>query len=175
MLAQDQKPAITLSYYSPFGNQFGSRVGTNFQFKKDGQERDEHTSHGSIFLHPQVGFFIHPSVSQNYLINTDLGFKRSFSGRQIYFASSIGLGYLLSSEIVGVSVDLGSGELVREKENRSSLLPTFTIELGSGKQRRLTFYYRLFYGRRIAFGDENSSFFGLEVGTRFLMHAQNDQ
>ena len=167
--AQEKGLPITISYFSPFGNHFGARVGTS----TDIMQWEKASKRGvsplrNLHLKTQLGCFARPDVSQNYLVNTEIGIRRSASGRKSYLAYSMGLGYLLSSEVVGGSVNLGTGKFDKEREASSSLLPTFNIELGSNKEKPLTFFYRLFYGRKLAFSGENSAFFGLEVGLRFV-------
>lgn len=166
LIAQDRIPPVTLSYYSPFGTHLGTKVGTTFLISNS--EVEGNLKPNTLFFNPQLGYFVRPTVNRNLQINSEIGIKRGSRKGKAYIALIIGLGYLLSSEVVGGSVNLGSAEFIKDRSKRSSLLPVINLELGSNKQKRLTFFYRLFYGRKVSLASENSGFFGLEIGTRFL-------
>ena len=166
--AQTSLEEIRLSYFSPFGNNFGAKLGTTLPIK-DWEDLKKKGITSSLFLAPQLGFFVRPSVNRNYLINAEIGIKRSAIERKSYLAYSFGIGYLLSSEVLGGAVNLGTGDFTENTELRSFLLPTLNVELGSHKRKRFTLFYRLSYGRKISFNDEDAGFFAFEIGTRFLI------
>ncbi|MEM9896919.1 MAG: hypothetical protein AAF789_11155 [Bacteroidota bacterium] len=159
---------LTVSYYAPFGTHLGVRIGTTFVTKSWEIEQDEFKIKKEILANTQVGFFSRPSISQNYLLNGEVGLRRSSTKRKVYWAVLGSLSYLNTVETIGGSLNLGTGEFSKTTEMNSSIIPQLNLEIGSNKQKKATFFYRIFYGKKIPFTGEVSGFFGLEIGARIL-------
>ena len=80
---------------------------------------------------------------------------------------SIGAGYLLARQKQGGTVNLGTGEIEDDVESLHYFLPTVNAGFRLIPKKKVGYYFKLFYGRKITGQQEDSVFFGLETGVNF--------
>lgn len=148
----------SLAYYAPFGVQQGLKVGLDI----DLADSKEVLGKSRItFLNPEIAAFYNPRVQDNYLVNFKTGSKADDS-KKWQSSWMLGAGYLLSRKWVDGSVNLGTGEVERTKENSSFFLPTINYELVLNRDGKLDPYLGAYFGQAI--GKNSSLFFGVELG-----------
>jgi hypothetical protein len=166
--AQKSLQDISIGYYTPFFVEFGGKISTSIHLKKwETTNSKDVVRNKTIYISPQIGYFVKPKNHDNYLFNCELGCRSQKADKKWYGAATFGLGYLLTSHIVSGSVNLGTGEITKERENISSLLPTLNYEFGKTPTDKMGYYFKLFAGRKIAFGAEGAGFYGAELGLKF--------
>ena len=158
---------ISVSYFSPFVIQPGIKLSSSFTLKSWNSNNKKHERNNHLFISPQLGFFSQRKTSKNYLINTEAGIRSNKINKKLYIASSLGIGYLISSVSQYGSVHLGTGKVTTEKVIQNRFLPTINLELGSQQWKNVGYYVRLFYGRTVAFKTTDSAFTGVELGVNF--------
>ena len=163
-MGQNSPIPISLSYFSPYLLQPGLKVGTSFQLK-DYSNKEKNRS---LALSPQVAYFSQIGVSQSYLLNAEINLHRKLDSRKRFQTFGLGLGYLLDSENLTPSINLGSGSLgTNEKANNASFLPTLNYSLGMLPDKGPAYFFKAFIGQKFSFSQEGQFFFGLELGLTF--------
>lgn len=174
-LFAQKENSISVAYFGNFAIQPGLKIGSQFNFKtweKDKfHKKDTITKLQKLFVSPQFTIFTRPERNTNYLINVDLGYQFQNKERKLYQAVSLGLGYLLQSELLSFSVNLGSGETSnKNRESRHFFLPTLNYELGGyiGQERKFAWYTKYGLGSKL-FGEiESSMLVFLELGAKIF-------
>lgn len=165
--AQNELP-ISVGYFGQFGFQPGVKVGTQFTLKSWSVSQQPNLQK-SYFLSPQAGFFTWPEKNTNYLLNLEVGHQRlkSLNGR--YFSYSIGLGYLLQSQIVGQRINLSDGSQQKIREDWGWLLTTANVTYGRSITKALGWYAKVSYGMKIAPERTNASVAFIELGLTYKL------
>lgn len=167
---------LSISYYTPFFVEFGGKVSTSIHLKNwESTNTKNIVRNKTLYLSPQIAYFVKPKNHDNYLLNFELGYRSQKVDHKWYGAATFGLGYLLTSHIVSGSVNLGTGEMTKERENISSLLPTLSYEFGKAPTEKMGYYFKFFVGRKMAFGAEDSGFYGAELGVKFNLQNTSNQ
>lgn len=174
--AQYKLQDISVGYFTPFFVEFGGKVSTSIHLKNwESTNKKDVIRNKTLYLSPQIGYFVKPKNHDNYLLHFELGYRSQKDDKKWYGAATFGLGYLLTSHIVSGSVHLGTGEMTKERENISSLLPTLSYEFGKAPTDKLGYYFKFFVGRKMIFGAEDSGFYGAELGLKFnLQNSSNE-
>lgn len=174
--AQYKLQDISIGYFTPFFIEFGGKVSTSIHLKNwELVSQTGESRYRTLYLSPQIGYFVKPKNHDNYLLNFELGYRTQKDDKKWYGAATFGLGYLLTSHIVSGSVHLGTGEMTKERENVSSILPTLGYEFGKAPTEKMGYYFKFFVGRKMAFGAEDSGFYGAELGLKFnLQNTSNE-
>ena len=168
--AQNSGHSMSIAYFSPFGNQFGGKISIQ---KKLDKLSGNIPFFKEVYLSPQIITFTRPKIHTNGMVNFEIGSIKQVNGKKFFIAPALGIGYLISSRIVGGSTHLGNGEFKKDKETWSSVVPTLSISLGSRKGDSLGYYFKPFYGRNIYLDRDNSGFFGLEIGMSFDLKSKS--
>ncbi|MEM6299663.1 MAG: hypothetical protein AAF740_13320, partial [Bacteroidota bacterium] len=147
---------LSVSYFTPFVTQPGIKVSTAFRLKevKDNQ----------LSIRPHFTWFMQSELHQNFILGGDISYTIRKPEKYFYLAPSVGVGYLLSIENTEGSVNLGSGDIEQERETLHYFLPTLNFELGKLPKKRLGYFFRAFWGRKMTGQEVNSAFFGAELG-----------
>ena len=172
LVAQQESEVIPVSVgvYCPYVFQPGIKIGTAVNLKKWEVEKGDRIKSRSLFTSPQIGLFVRPQNHNSYVLNLDLGYKIKSNKRRIYIAPSLGLAYLMADQILSTTVDLSNGNIVeKDREIRNYFLPTINFELGNEKNKKIGWYTKLSYGRKISSQIEDSGFFALELGLKFFI------
>ncbi len=173
LFAQKEKREIPLviGVYAPYTVQPGGKIGTEISFKEWKTEKTcketTYTNVKSLFVSPQIALFVRPKNHISLLINSEVGFKYIKEKRNLYTAYSIGLGYLNAFQIVTATVDLSTGELYdRIRERQGYFLPTINLEFGKTPSKKVGWYSKVSYGRKISMNMDDSAFIAVEVGIK---------
>ena len=166
LLAQQKESSIPINIglYGAYFTQPGIKVGTEIPLKKWSNKKEI-----TLFVSPQIGGFVRLRNHTSFIVNGDIGYKIKRNKRNFYIAPSIGLGYLLSSQILSQTVDLSNGDIIdKDREVRNYFLPTVNLEFGREKSK-IGWYSKLSYGRKVSSKIEDSGFFALEIGIKFTI------
>lgn len=159
--SQISKSAYTISYYSPYFTQVGTKIGASFflaDVSKKGISKE-------IRISPQLGFFSQLGISQNYLLNTELSLLRKRDSKKRFQSFGLGLAYLVSSKSLGPIVDLGSaGVSSASRETDSFITPSLNYSLGLSPSKGPAYQFSLFLGKKFSLQDKGELFFGFETG-----------
>ncbi len=161
---------LNIGLYGPYVIQPGIKVGPAFGLKKWSLERGSRTKPASLFVSPQIGVFVRPKNHISYVINGDLGYKMKSGKSNFYMAASAGLGYLMTDQLLSTTIDLGSGDVVgKDRELRNYFLPTINFELGKEAQKKIGWFTKFSYSRKISSKVEDSAFFAVELGLKTMI------
>ncbi|MEO1513765.1 MAG: hypothetical protein AAFV95_02090 [Bacteroidota bacterium] len=171
LLAQNSAEGlpISVSYFSQAVYQPGAKIGTQLNLRQwqRSYERKSNTylKEQSIFVGPQLGFWMLPNDHRFVLLNAEIGYRYQKSRRQTFSAFSIGLGHLLQSRVESFSVDLGGGD-IGDKDRVSShhFMPSLNYAFGKAINSKISWFSRLSYGLKLASNDASRAFFLVEVG-----------
>ncbi len=175
-IAQTESKGIPVfvGYFGPYIIQPGIKIGTHFDVKEwqteKTKKKGDFIRKQGLFVSPQIGAFTRINNHTSFLLNADFGYKRQKEGRAFYSAYSIGLGYLIESQIIFSSIDLGSGNVnSKDREIRNYFLPTINYEFGQEPNPKIGWYTKFSYGRKISAQVEDSAAFMIELGLKFKM------
>ena len=169
LVAQEQSWPLKVGLYAPFAIHPGIKIGTDLGVKSWQTEDGSEIRSESLYASPEFSVFRRFGIHTNYLINADVGYQRKSNQRKLYASTALGLGFLMRDQIVGTTIDLSSGNtLAKEKEWRRYFLPTLNFEFGKNTARKMGWYSKVSYGRLISSEREDSGFFALEFGMRWV-------
>lgn len=165
--AQLEDPVVPLrvSFFAPYVVSPGVNLGTSFDLinrEEDPQEQYRTTSYFSI--RPEIGYFVYPGVHRNLIMETNLCYTIKKTTGRSYFTPALGLAYLLTTEDVEGSVNLGSGNIEHETATHHAFLPTLNLEAGLMPKRYVGYFVNTFYGYRMGGQRPNATLLGLEIG-----------
>ena len=174
LMCQIDSYPLYVSYFAPYGVQFGVKVGTSFHLKTWGfNKSDEVSKERHLSISPQIGYFINPNVQNNILLESALDYKWYKSGRKLHFITGIATGYLMGIKKRDGTVNLGSGNISNiDAETVHYFIPTINAGLEKDPGKSLGYYARAFYGRKIASEVEDDAFFGAELGLIFNLFSK---
>ena len=178
MFAQQKDKAIPINIglQGAYFTQPGIKIGTVLNVKKWSIEKNGKTSFRTLYINPQIGIFVRQENHTSIVLNGDVGYRLRNSKRNIYIAPSVGFGYLFSNQLLSQKVDLGSGDIIgKDKQIRTCFLPTLNFEFGNEAYKKIGWYAKLSYGRKVSFNNESSAFFALELGLIFTIKGKNRQ
>lgn len=170
-MAQFDAPGIPFSigYYGHYGIQPGIKVGTEISLEARPNLIKQ------WFISPQLGFFTNPGDRNNYIINTEGGFKKLDTKKNRYHAYSVGLGYMLQSKLNSSAINLGTGNTdSKERITTGRILPTVNYEYGWNIDRPLQWYLKYSIGSSIALSDENRMSMFIEFGVKLKLKRKRD-
>ncbi len=129
--AQKQAMPLTVGYYGQVLVHPGVQLGTELTLKQWQAEREGNTIHKHLLLLPQLGFYNRPSVHSSGVLSAEVGYKRQPASRKSYHMVAAGLGYQARSEVLGLTVSLGNGEVTaKNRQWRHYLMPTLSYTYG---------------------------------------------
>ncbi len=172
-LKEPQVSTLSISYFAPFAVQPGGRLGLDILLNNWRKEPDVKAS--IWVIRPHIGYFVRPDLHRNLIIGSELGYKLQKPNKRAYWLPTIEMSYLLSSENVEGSVHLGSGDITQLKETYHYFLPALGITYGIEAKKRIGYFFKLFYGRKISKQLPDAAVFGTEVGIKFLFQSINNQ
>ena len=170
---QQKSLPIHVSYYAPYFIQFGGKIGTTHSLKSWKAEEKLRTQ--EIKLSPELAYFSNPKVQRNGMLNAIVTYTSRKDMGNLYPTYGLGLGYMLSSQRQGGAVNLGTGEIEYTNKIINHLVPTLNLGLAKDPKKKLGYYFRTFYGRKLTFGAENSAFFGAELGLNFRLKLHHEK
>lgn len=178
LLAQqeDKITPISIGFYGPYIIQPGIKIGTAFDLKEWKIEKEQNLKSRKLFVSPQIAAFIRPKNHTSFILNVDVGYIIKKSQSNFYIAPSVGLGYLMTSQILSNTIDLSNGEInEKDRELRNYFLPTLNFELGKQATEKMGWFTKLSYGRKVSSKIENAAFFALELGVKFHLRKNNNK
>lgn len=124
----------------------------------------------TLFVKPSVGLFTNPGNRTSYTAGTDVGIRRVKSNRKTYSSLMFGIDYLVESELLDLTVDLGSGDITnKNRETRHYILPAISYEFGKAINDRLGWYNKYTLGHKLNGQDQNAMVMFVEVGVNFWL------
>lgn len=172
--AQKDDPTLSLGYFAPYGVQFGAKGTASFHLKDwHHKTSNDSTKTQQLNISPGIGYFVFPSVQRNYLLNVETIYQLRNSTKRFTPMASIGIGYLLSRQKLGGSVNLATGDITYDVETLHHFLPTLNIGFNIVPRKTIGYYLKGFFGRKFTADRANSSFFGLETGLTWYLKRKN--
>lgn len=161
--AQDFAPrSISIGYFGPIPFEPGLRLGINFLFKS--------FDNSALILNMHVGVFNKKNDNFNVLAGAELGWKLQPEGSKNLNVFSLGAGYLFQNEVTEFSVNLQGDITATKRTPRHIFMPTINYEYGRVMNERLTPFFKLSYGHRMASTIANSGSFMWEIGSRISLN-----
>ena len=161
---------ISISYFGQSAIHPGIKVGTAFKLKSWSASKGEKVKLRDLVVQPQFAIYTRVGYNTNYYFLTDLGYRMQTQDKRFYMIFSGGLGYLMQSEHLGFSVDLGSGDHTnKNREFRGYFIPTVSYELGGNIKPKLGWFTKVAMGRQFSGAKENSSVLFLDVGVKIKL------
>ena len=163
--AQD---ALTAGYFSNVGIQPGAQLGLVFDLKEV-SERNR-----VLFLSPQIASFTRPGVNTNYLLRVEGGIRQNSQSGKSFSALSGSLGYLLRSELLSLSVNLGSGDIEdKTRESSHHFVPTIHYTYGRYLNEKWSWLSKAGLGYRFETDDQGSAMVFIEAGIYLKLIGNN--
>ena len=106
---------LSVGYYGYFLYEPGFKIASQHpvkEWKPAESDRKNPVTSQNLFISPQVAVFWRPKSNTNLLLNADFGLKRLKMKRNRYSAFSMGLGYLMQSEILSTTISLSDGSTI---------------------------------------------------------------
>ncbi|MBX2873324.1 MAG: hypothetical protein KTR30_14530 [Saprospiraceae bacterium] len=173
-IAQPSPPtkSLEVGYFGHYLIQPGLRIGTSIDLRT-WTSAGQLSKARSLFIQPQLGYFLQPNSHQTYLGSLGLGYaiqkpkKRGWS----YHAVSLGIGYQYRSTQEAFAVSLGDGSRSGKKwSNTSGWVPTMSYTQGIPIHPQLGGYYRLMFGQVFEKSGRNLIALFTEIGLRFYFN-----
>lgn len=160
---------IFVGYYGPYGIQPGIKVGSQFDLKTRAIAKDDLiTKTSDVFISPQLGTFTRPGNHFSLVVNADVGYKIKKLKQKLYVAPSLGFGYLTEFQVLSNTINLATGEVSKKtRDRRGYFLPTVNFEFGQDPRKKIAWYSKFSYGRKMSTRLEDSAFFAVELGLKF--------
>lgn len=157
---------INISYYGHFAYQPGLKIGTTYIFKEwKGEEKVS-----QLTVNPQVGFYFFPEMSTNFVINTEIGYRRQHLDKPRYSTFSIGLGYMAEFQFIGFSTNIGNGNTTKkDRELHHLFMPTINYEFANQFNKRLDWFLKLSVGTKLSTQQESNAVLFTEVGVKYYL------
>ncbi|MCG8576672.1 MAG: hypothetical protein MI810_17470 [Flavobacteriales bacterium] len=167
----DKNEIISVSYFGHYGFHPGLKVGAQYSLKdwKKTKERKEKTKikNKSLFISPQVGFYVHPGNHSGLLLNADLGYQRKKEHSSFYSAWTIGLGYLTQFNAGITYVQEQNGSITAKKwASRMYFLPTLNYEIGQQLNEKIGWFGKISAGAKLFYNTGISPEAFVEVGLK---------
>jgi len=174
LVAQKKDAEIQIGYFAPYITNIGGSIGFAFELKK----WETTSTSNRIKLHrlqllSQLSYFNHPGVTNNIFFNPEIIYKWRKSNKRFYLASSIGTGYLLSSQRQEGKLNLATGNLDYQNELRNYFAPNINLGFGVDPLKNIGFYFKTLYGRKFTMGADNAAFFGVSLGILIKIKSKN--
>jgi len=170
LMGQSSKMPITLSYFAPYGINPGLKIGTSHTAKE--WRTNAETRLQKLEVSPQVGFWSASAYSNNvhrtFLLDAQLEYRLYTKNEKRYILASVGLGYHLSLESPDLNVNLGTGEINRNRNIAHHFVPTFNAGFGHDLTDKIGYYFKAFVGERFN-STGNDLLFGAELGLSFYL------
>ena len=160
--------ALSLSYFGEYLIRPGVKVGASFNLGTlAGSQAREKQWHWR--LDPEFATYWRPDVNTNFLINTKGGLVQTSMEGKGASSVSIGLGYLLQSQIISETVSLGSGETEKNRQTRQYFLPTANYAFEKRFSIDWGWFIGYSIGMKISGTRESAMVMFLDCGTRYFL------
>ena len=161
----NEKYAIHLGYYAPFGLHMGIRLGLSYPFNLWTKEtKEQETRMHRLDIINRVGYFVQPNIQRNFILDAALEYKWYTPNKKIHPKIGLGLGYMLARQNIGGSVNIANGGINFEKRSLHFFTPTASAGFEKNKEKPIGYYFNVFYGRKFTRQEVNSGFIGAELG-----------
>ena len=171
---------LHISYFGQYGLHPGFKIGTHFDLlnweKQKDRKKRSITKYKSLFVSPQIGFYIHPKNHLGLSINADFGYKRLHSRFNFYSAYSIGLGALTQFNAGTTYVFDESGEVSQKAfASRTYLLSTINYEFGQQVTPVFGWFGKISFGVKAPYNTGISLENFMEVGVKLNLGKLNQE
>jgi len=174
LAAQNKATELQVGYYTPYFANMGATVGYGIDVKNwEKVPENKRSKTHRLQLLPQLSYFNQPNTAHNLLLNPEIIYKWAKSGKRFYLASSIGTGYLLSFQRQEGAVSLSTGEIDYQNERLHFFVPNVNLGFGVDPRKRIGFYFKAFYGRKLSASQANAAFIGLSTGVLIKLSQNN--
>lgn len=165
VIAQRTNFEWQVGYFAPYLSNMGGIMGCAFDLKELGVDSTEQrVSKHRLQVLTQLGYFAQANVSQNISLNPEWVYRYNKLDKRFFLFASVGTGYLLSFQSQDGLLNLGTGEIDYRYEALNYFLPTLNMGLGVDPKKRLGFYFKATYGRKLSTQNANAGFFSLSSG-----------
>ena len=159
-----QSPRVIFGYHSQAGIQPGLKIGAEFSIK----DWDSRTRSFNYFLNPNVAYYTWPGNDRNLYSHFEFGIGTRKERKKVRNAISLGAGYLLESQLISYSVNLGTGDLNDEnREIRHYFVTTINYTWERKFSEVIDGYFKPSYGFRFGENDKTSALLFLELGVKY--------
>lgn len=167
-----EKKPVSIGYFGHYYFHPGIKIGTQYDWREweKRKERKKKTvlKSKSLFISPQLGFYVHPKNHSGLLINADFGYQRVKDTRGFYSAYSIGLGYLTQFNAGTTYVSNDDGSITTKKfASRGYFMPTLNMEFGQQINEKMGYYSKFTLGAKLPYNTGFSAETFIELGMKF--------
>lgn len=168
------KTPISIGYYGHYFLHPGIKIGAQYDWKtwETQKQRKKKTvvKTKSLFVSPQVGFYVHPKNHSGLLINADIGYQRIKQRRGFYTAYSLGLGYLTQFNAGATYVAEDDGSITAKKfASRAYFMPTLNAEFGQKINPKIGWFSKFSVGSKLFYNTGVSAEVFMEMGVKIKL------
>ena len=167
-----EKKPISIGYFGHNYSHPGIKIGTQYDWRewerRKERKRGEVVKKKSLFVSPQIGFYVHPKNHSGLLINADFGYQRLKTKRGFYSAYSIGLGYMTQFNS-GTTYEAQDDGSIKTKKfaSRAYFMPSLNMEFGQKINERFGWYSKFTLGSKLFYNTGVSAETFFETGLKF--------
>ncbi len=166
----ENKP-INVGYFGHYYLHPGIKIGTQYDWKswEKRKEKKKKTvvKNKSLFISPQIGFYVHPKNHSGLLVNADFGYQRVKQKHGFYQAYSIGLGYLTQFNAGTTYVNEGGTITAKKWASRGYIMPSLNMEFGQQINDKMGWYAKGTLASKLFYNTGVSAETFLELGMKF--------
>ena len=152
---------VSIAYFGNYIIQPGLKIGTRHTMK---QWQGQASKSQQLLFSPQVGVYTRPGNNTNYVLNLEFGYHRQKAERKRHAVYSIGLAYLLQSNLVSRNVSLGSGDQDYTRASEHAFVPTIAYEFGALIKPQWRWYVKTAVGNKFRADQEGAMIIWLDFG-----------
>lgn len=156
--------ALTLGVMLPYASQPGLDIGAEYTVFAP-NDRVE------LVLKPHLAGYVRPGNHVSGMIGTDFGVTVHHRV-PVSHTFSVGLDYLVQSQLTSTSVDLGSGERSGTRELRHFALPTGSYTFTHMPAERVGWYLDTSLGHTLSVSEIDKTYISIGAGVRFALGAR---
>ena len=170
-LSQDHNSMpLQVSYFGHYVFHPGVKIGTEYSFKsweKRKGRKHVFTKKKSLFISPQVGFYVHPKNHSAFLANSEVGYNRVKDKRNTFISYSFGLGYLTQFNAGATYFENENGEIRTKKIGaKGYFFPTINFGFGKYFSEQFAVFSKLSLGTKVGYNTSGSIDPILELGIK---------
>ncbi|MFT5820790.1 MAG: hypothetical protein ACI8ZM_002038 [Crocinitomix sp.] len=162
---------IEFGYLGHFSYQPGMKLGLQFDLKSWEKElkKKSDTRSTVFFVRPSIGTFSRINYNLNLSTGIDGGLELNKASKSFFHKYSLGLNYLMHSELNSITVNLEGKVINKDRENRHYILPLITYGFGKNYSNGLGWYTNLSGGLKISTNYENIGMLFTEIGMSYQL------
>lgn len=166
------KKPISISYYGHYYLHPGVKIGTQYDWRnwEKSKERKKRTitKMKSLFISPQIGFYIHPLNHSGLVFNVDFGYQKLKYPTGWYQAYSIGLASISQINSGTTYIKNDNGSISTKKfATRTYFMPSLNLEIGKEINPGFAWFTKFTIASKLFYNTGVSLDTFIEIGLKF--------